>query len=60
MKMVVERKRFVKMKKSAVVIQKFWRGYWHRKVMMERISGMAETYRAVKEVRQRLEEARNQ
>ena len=31
MKMVVERKRFVKMKKSAVVIQKFWRGYWHRR-----------------------------
>ena len=57
MKMVVERKRFVKMKKSAVVIQKFWRGYWHRKVVMERISEMAETYRAVKEVRQRLEEA---
>ena len=55
--MVVERNRFVKMKKSAVVIQKFWRGYWHRKVVMERISEMAETYRAVKEVRQRLEEA---
>ena len=57
MKMVVERKRFIRVKKSAVVIQKFWRGYWHRKVVMERISEMAATYRAVKEVKLRLEEA---
>ena len=56
-KMIVERKRFIKVKRSAVVIQKFWRGYWHRKVVMERISEMAATYRAVKEVKQRLEEA---
>ena len=55
--MIVERNRFIKVKRSAVVIQKFWRGYWHRKVVMERISEMAATYRAVKEVKQRLEEA---
>ena len=55
--MIVDRKRFIKVKRSAVVIQKFWRGHWHRKVVMERISEMAATYRAVKEVKQRLEEA---
>merc|ERR1719189_2140160 len=55
--MVVERKRFVRKRTSAVVIQKFWRGYWHRKVVMERISEMAATYKMVKEIKQRLEEA---
>ena len=45
------------MKRSAVVIQKFSRGNWHRLLVMERISEMTATYRAVKEVQQRLEEA---
>merc|ERR1719422_1167551 len=54
MRMVVERKKYLKVKKSAIVIQKFWRGHWHRKVVMERLSEMEATYKMIK---QRLEEA---
>ena len=51
------RKTFLKQKRSAITIQKFWRGYWHRKVIMEQLSEMATTYKLVKDVKTRLEEA---
>ena len=51
------RKIFLKQRRSAVIIQKFWRGYWHRKVIMEQLSEMAATYKLVKDVKVRLEEA---
>ena len=51
------RKTFLKQKRSAITIQKFWRGYWHRKVIMEQLSEMATTYKLVKDVKMRLEEA---
>ena len=57
LKMVVERKKYLKTKASAVVIQKFWRGHWHRKVVMERWSEMAATYKIAKQIKQRLEDA---
>ena len=56
MKMVVTRRQYLRMRNSSVVIQKFWRGYWHRKVVMEKISEMAATYKMMKEIKQRLEE----
>ena len=51
------RKTFLRQKRSAITIQKSWRGYWHRKVIMEQLSEMAATYRLVKDVKVRLEEA---
>ena len=57
LKTVRVRKTFLKQKKSAITIQKFWRGYWHRKVIMEQLSEMAATYKLVKDVKVRLEEA---
>ena len=57
MRAVVARRKFLRQKEAAVTIQKFWRGHWHRKVVMERRSEMAATYRSMKDVKVRLEDA---
>merc|ERR1719186_879838 len=57
MRVVVERRRFIKVKTAATTIQKYWRGHWHRKVVMEQWSSLASRFSVIKEIKLRLEEA---
>ena len=57
MRVVVERRRFIKAKTAATTIQKYWRGHWHRKVVMEKWTDFASQFSCLKDIKLRLEEA---
>eukprot|EP00091_Calanus_sinicus_P005094 TRINITY_DN15471_c0_g1_i1.p1 TRINITY_DN15471_c0_g1~~TRINITY_DN15471_c0_g1_i1.p1 ORF type:complete len:122 (-),score=52.23 TRINITY_DN15471_c0_g1_i1:146-487(-) len=56
MRVVVERRRFLKVKTAATTIQKYWRGHWHRKVVMEQWTTATSRLSILKDIKIRLQE----
>eukprot|EP00090_Calanus_glacialis_P001119 TRINITY_DN10784_c0_g1_i2.p1 TRINITY_DN10784_c0_g1~~TRINITY_DN10784_c0_g1_i2.p1 ORF type:complete len:1021 (-),score=356.46 TRINITY_DN10784_c0_g1_i2:147-2840(-) len=56
MRVVVERRRFIKVKTAATTIQKYWRGHWHRKVVMEQWTTASSRLSILKDIKMRLQE----
>ena len=55
-RVVVERKRFIRARTAATTIQKSWRGHWHRKVVMEQWSSSSSRLSILKDINVRLRE----
>ena len=54
-KTVVVRRRFLKIKKAATTIQKYWRGRWHRKVVMMQWDNTSSRLSILKDIHERLQ-----
>ena len=50
------RRRFLKVKTAATTIQKYWRGHWHRKVVMEQWTTATSRLSILKDIKMRLQE----
>ena len=55
-RVVVERKRFIRARTAATTIQKSWQGHWHRKVVMEQWSSSSSRLSILKDINVRLRE----
>ena len=57
-RVVVERKRFIRARTAATTIQKSWQGHWHRKVVMEQWSSSSNRLSILKDINVRLREVK--